>query len=159
MFQLWDPNWLGTFFAVFICESANVGCWPGVVPCPSWDAAPSRGWSDQAIRGSFVKKLVKDLFNKKRSPDHNTVTPPWPQIQWEFEGFLRVWRVRWGLCFSGTWVTRSQNVEQSLVFWGFTKPDKYGKGLHKTSTIASKFETGACKHCWPSRPNIPCLQE
>jgi hypothetical protein len=157
MFQLWDPNWIGTCFAVFICESANAGCWPGVVPCPSWDAAPSCGWSDQAIRGSFVKKLVKNPFQKNDppiiilSPPHGLRSSENSRVFWG--------RVRWGLCFSGTWVTRSQNVEQSLVFWGFTKPAKYGKRLHKTPTIASKFETGACKHWWPSRPNIPCLQE
>ena len=72
------------------CESA-AGCWPGVVPCPSWDAAPSRGWSDQAADR---------------------------------------WRVSWGLegmLFLNLKVTRSQNTEQSLAFWGFTKPDRDGK--------------------------------
>ena len=150
MFQLWDPNWIGTCFAVFICESANVGCWPGVVPCPSWDAAPSCGWSDQAIRGSLVKKLVKNPF-QKNDPPIIICHPPMAsdQIQWEFEGFLRSGEVR--IMFF--WNLSDPQPERWAVF-GILRVHQtcHGKRLHKTFTIASKFETGANTGDLPGHP-------
>ena len=153
MFQLWDPNWIGTCFAVFICESANVGCWPGVVPCPSWDAAPSCGWSDQAIRGSFVKKLVKNPFQKTI---HNTVTPPWPQIQWEFEGFLRFGG--WGkdyVFLEPEWPA-ARTLSSLWYFEGSPNLPNMAKGCIKHSQLHQSLKPAQTLVTFQA---IPCLQE